>query len=461
MDHSTRAWAMWIGRALTISISISMSGCTDHPLPEGAYLCHASTECPAMWFCRDDDRCWRTPDDAGAAMDAGDAGSTADTDAPPRDASTGPGVTVVARRELVALPGLEVIFHDAAGAVLESRVTDAMGRATSTVPGVGAVTLARPDLGGVANLATVWGVAVPDTITFDLTSMDGYTTRGVSLPGTFAGATDYVVSGGCNSDVNTDPTVGFSVCDFVGATNIVAFAYGADPLPLAYASILGEPELENVTFTEWHTDFVTLPTSVSGGDASATVQVRATILIRAGGIGVGAMDGRSGDLTLIPGLSLATVLVEGVATETTASGPVIREDLVAYRSGLPAAISLDVSTAPEVVSYAADRSDPEHPRVSWVTTGVVPQSVIGYFRYAPAGLVQWTVVGPGTSTELALPSLPDTHAEWRPTPEVPDYQISLGALDPPVSYAEVIAHPLGGGGGSPDRAASASMSGHF
>lgn len=58
-----------IALLLEFFIGIVLVACSP-PIPDGRFACGQDADCPTGWFCRSDQRCYATSDDADASLDA-------------------------------------------------------------------------------------------------------------------------------------------------------------------------------------------------------------------------------------------------------------------------------------------------------------------------------------------------------------------------------------------------------
>jgi hypothetical protein len=137
-------------------------------------------------------------------------------------------VTVLATAGALPLAGLRVVFHDANGAVLETKLTGADGKATSTgaIPAMATAILAD---GESTHLYTWMGVASGDVLQLErpvqYAELGQYT---VTLPGPFGTADEYFAYAGvCSGEANaTSATIGIQTPCVAGTqASVLASAY--------------------------------------------------------------------------------------------------------------------------------------------------------------------------------------------------------------------------------------------
>ncbi len=370
--------------------------------------------------CGDDDEHGATtsidPDasspDGSPAVPSADGSDGSDGD----DAGTDAGLRSVTITVLDARgpkPDIRVVFHDATGAVLETKLTGADGKASSTGP---LPAMASAALSAGSHIVTFVGVesgddlVVRDPEPIDLAKPLGR--YAVKVPTPFSGATQYVfLAGGCQTAVETSPSADvafYPFCIREPATVLVRADQGY--YPQAYAFKKGNPVLTDggtleVTTGAW-ANWKRFEFAHRMGEGSSR-----QLLEIADGHGYQSVKStlESPDLA-------AYSLIEGFADELQATAWVPRRMLI-KRFAPTDRVEFDPADLPPLFSDPSfDASDPTRPRVAWASDTTNTDGGYVYLTFGPETAprkYRWTfIVPPGTASVVA-PALPsELAAPW-------------------------------------------------
>ena len=382
-----------------------------------------------------------------AMMAAGCGGKAA----PPPDGSTA-AATVRVVDPAGPREGIDVVFHDAAGAVTGHSKTDARGEVVGTVTPDAIVTVASigdgtraltsvlgVEAGDVLEIAIPWGARAARTVG----------TVAVSFPSGPAGTDNYQVIAGCATAASQAPTtltLAISEpCAVGGRVAILALATaggGVIGYAVADADAAGTPTL--VALPAWRTDLITLDvatTSPAGAEVFVATRLDqgATSWFAGGGMPPALSVSRPaafGDSAVVHGFVRWTE-VPAFASVASRTAPI------------PGAFQLDVAseTLPRVRDLVVDSSDLASPVITWRYDGdpTTADGAVASLRWDDEGddpLVWNFVAPPGPSPAVTVPRLPDALALWRPTsPDPSSLTADVFERDSFAGYATVRAAP--------------------
>ncbi len=365
-------------------------------------------------------------DDCDARVD--EIASCDPRDAGVRDGAVdaGPGPTVV-RILLGGMPvaGRVIVFHDAAGDVIETQLTDASGEASSASLAVSAFTWAADS--PVTTLETFTAITAGSLNVVEEPATPALRRFDVTLPGSFAGASDYEVAlqaegaSACalGGAVVTDPSevVSVDLCAPLDApVQLVARALDATGTVLAYTFAVDQ-YVASLAPAPWRTTFASLPIAVGGVARSATVRVYGRRGRSEVAVGVAETDSSS-SVSYIPGVARDGFALTAGFVELLGGSD--REFLIHYSSvaALPSTYSVDLAAdvPPAFTSVSAIESPSvARPTVSWTRgAGEVDYVGVRLSYMCGARSCTWSVLAPGSVTAISMPALPDLLADVRP-----------------------------------------------
>jgi hypothetical protein len=402
---------------ILIALCACLVGCHRAPA-EGRFVCATAQDCPTGWVCRPDNFCWSTAsqDDGGFETSVRDAGA---------DAASSPITAVVHGADGTAF-GFHVLFHDRDGNVLDQRVTDATGTAVSDVEGIDALTVINP--GSPFTILITVTALQPGTV-FNLDNRVMAPQRAVVLPGAFAGAAYYEVSGQCGAANGFDATIPLMVCDD-GSGEIAALAMDSSNRALAYAHQVS-PGTGEVALSAWATDFRDVAVSyvnTPAGQLSTRVTSAPLDSLQLSDFGSDPSVVR-----VVPNFAgvyrtSSTVAESSGGHSQTVS--VERDD-----APIPSAMLIDFADAPGLQNLSADRSNPSRPQVSWTVSG--GQADLTSVTLSYPGVL-WSTLLSGDRVTVRVPALPDEYASLRPVAALDSYSISRSNYSRILSYDELL-----------------------
>lgn len=358
------------------------------------------------------------PDSGGPLADA----------SPDGDAAQAQAVTVVVATRKGPRAGVTVVFHDATGAVLETKTTDATGRATSNaagpIPAMATALLGKES--GDREIFTWTAVEAGDELA--VADHELYETLGsysVVLPGlvTDAGgvaATSYIVNLGVCSGSGSSSPIGMNLdTQCTGATNAPLLAANDDtgtPLTYAFKKNVPPPADGGVVNVDGLTAWAAPSTfTVTVQNKPGVLGLNVSLLQIANGVATPnytafALDGADeAKFKVAPGYA------DAYQATATAPGTAIGANrrLGARVAGSMTATVFDFQQAlPELESATVDAVDPLRPSLSWAANATLAGSdgglVTTTYSYPDQGTVRWTlVVPPGATTgSVKAPALP-------------------------------------------------------
>ncbi len=389
--------------------------------------------------------------EAGPPSEAGPVGDSA-VDAPVAPKS----VTVSVVRGLGPAAGVTVVFHDAAGAVLESKVTGSDGRALSSdgvVPAQASLLLG----GGSNRHIITWTAVEPGDVLVARDEDNGSDPGGslaVVTQGTFAdgGAATMTASvGDCTGYSQTSPIqifLGNACTRSTAAILARALGPGAGNSPvLAYAFAKGKPSapvdggVGSVAVGPW---IGPTTTKVTPKNLPSETSANAVLYEIADGLGILNETGSRSRID-----PATTYLVApGFADAYQAGARIYPNNAVGAvisiaRRGAPAATNdIDFAGAPAVIDSATlDTSTIAQPSVAWTTQGGASLATMDggaivlswYDQRESSGT--WTFVVPPGSKSVKAPTLPKAAEAWAPH-GANDAGGAVTFQDPTVIFAE-------------------------
>lgn len=354
------------------------------------------------------------PSEAGSFDSAVDAAPSAQS------------VTVSIARAGGVAAGVTVIFHDAAGEVLESKTTGANGKATSSgavVPAQVSILSGSRGLGNT-HIITWTGVEGGDELLVRDTGDGGPAgTYLVTPPAPFAGAPTTQVSIGRCANTGLSPVTVFLEADCVRPSMaILASALGPNQAVLAYAFAKAQPAVPTdgggaaATLGPW-----VVPTEVTVSGTNVPESATAQRLFMQIADGLGFQDDSAalgtGTFTTAPGFAEAHQggILVALASPLGAS-------LVIVKRGAPAAsIAVDFATAlPAIASAEVVTTTLARPLVNWTTAANAPLTaadggavMISWFdRSETVGT--WTLIVPPGAKTAKAPAMPAAAGDWLP-----------------------------------------------
>ncbi len=404
--------------------------------------------------CVDDD-----PSNPGFQFDGGglDAaspdGTTPETGVPPvgidagGDAAPAP-VTVILTRAGAPASGVTVVFHDASGAVLDTRTTDASGQAAMVVPAGSQVTavfgtVTNPELvtiagvepGDVLRAAEPLAAAQPPFPSIDIESAPASPPAGtayyVARVGSCSNSVN-VVDGGQTGPINVTLDPG---CTNGSTVSVVVEAKSAGSATLGFASLASASIADAGVVTP-------MPVDVGGTWADAGAQALQVVgadpvasgnavyseIMNSGAISsftnvVGNADGGPLQLSfeVHPGVA-ANGQYEVNYREDLSSGVAFRA--IAGRSASGGSPSIDVAQMmPALTAADVDAGVPARPAVTWASsTPVTADGLFVRVRWwesptdgGPYVSGHWTMVVPPQTQVIQAPQLPPALAAYAPS----------------------------------------------
>jgi hypothetical protein len=379
----------------------------------------------------------------------------ADPNAPDAQ-TTGPLTVTVYQENGSPQSGVSVVFQKADGSVVQRLMTDGDGEASSTVDAGDQVTVARVTSNNTHEVFTFVGVkpgdhlhtGQPRTTLFD----QSYGQLQVQLKA-FPGALSYRIDTGCPYSATPDPNLLakvdlYAVChDPNGVVPVYATAYDELGRAIAYeVGSLGGGGVGSLSMGDaWRTDFTTASFTVTDTPIESPLYPHVYLDTAP------APETWSFDPTL-PVSPTAGENVNGTAVLPKQLGTGYIYDVEQYyyagvqtqyrllsqrKSGaIAASLALD---GDDLLPYITGRGlvgtgDPTRPKLTWT----VAASLGG----ADGGIVQtswydgnaqvyhvWSLAVPPGATEVKLPALPDSLADFRPTADLAPREPDVVVLD--------------------------------
>lgn len=380
-----------------------------------------------LFACENDENAGALAAPDGGALELDSSAPALDSAAPPPPVTS---VTVTVLGNDGPRSGVLVVFHDANGAVLETKTTAADGKATSTgaTPAMASALLSHS---GQRDIVTWTELEAGDELAVN--DFDFFTDRGgyeVSLPALFDGAAYYDARvGDCASgtprwtgtEAKSVPLRtgcvraqnGVLVDAFDENDNVIAHAFaknvalpGATPLAVPVGNFVAP------------TDIVVAETNIP---AEASNYAEVTQIV--GGVGYetfgGASDGFPKTFQTATGFADA---VQAVVYTSEAGGAARVLGRRVAPPVAPGTFSFDFATAlPLITGGMTDVTDPRRPLMTWTSTSSLSAADGGFVQFMQylGGDTQltWTFVIPSGVTSMKAPSLPADADAWLPGAE--------------------------------------------
>jgi hypothetical protein len=338
------------------------------------------------------------------------------------DAPSGAGVTVRVTRAGLAASGIQVVFHDDAGAVLEVVTTGASGEATST--GV-APAMASALLGGdgaPSRRIVTWVGVKPGDVLLAVDELDPTVVGHYDVSfEPFAGAVSYAAaSGACAAGGAVSPiSIPLSKQCLHVANSVLAIANDGAGTPLAFAFAKGAPPpapdggTGAVALGAWLTP-APLEVTVTNAPAGSLDAIVAEY--SEGGTYLGPTKSFTGGTTT---LQYAPGFAEALQPVLVHAGPAGGVRSLIKRVAPSPTVAFDFATAlPALLTGTRNMADLKRPVLSWTAASPLSKSdggdVILSWRDAQERPVSWTLVVPPTATTVKAPALPAEASAWLP-----------------------------------------------
>jgi hypothetical protein len=354
------------------------------------------------------------------------------------------GVTMVVRfGNRAPAPNIDVVFHEANGAVLAIAKTDADGVASSMVPGIAMVTaLAGDPATDDLEAATILEVAAGDMVTHVL----DYGYDPIVPPqqiGTIAPTYPPNAPSGTNGwklalldrYVTTASPTGQTVmvttdslrAGTTGTVDAIAFAL-QNGNALAYVSLpgiaLAASGTTNVDMSgmSWRTDFATfesvftnMPAGTPAARPTASIDIFGTMFELQAGGPIDVTPGATVSRQFQYARDLGTTRVHSVFDMFFGTVPSPRSYLRYQKLGpVRSQDTMDASTLlPRFTSLLASETTTVRPRLTY-TIEAAPTAADGGYAYFEWEDGQWQFLFPPDVTSMQVPELPDALGTWRP-----------------------------------------------
>jgi len=379
--------------------------------------------------------------------------------------------------------GVDVVFGDASGAVLQHTQTDASGLASFTMDAGGMVTLLvrNPDNEDAPSLQTITDLRPGDVVqTYASSTSSASVPRLGSVQIDFperrvpSGTVAIQIDLGCQSrylyPAYGDRLQGYVVDVYqycaqpAGALDISVTALNGDFVPLAFSTckgiVLNPAGKTPAHFTTgWRTDFRKFGIEYTNVVAGMTRLLPSVTPVHEGtsrgpyqGANVEVAAGESGTRTIrYPDLAEALAFgVELLPAANAYNGPLIVYQR--YFPDLPESARVDFATdvPPLVTNVALTDGTTVRPGATWSAPADLPNVDLGSFnidwQVGRYNYAYWSVAfPPGAQPPLRVPALPEELAAFRPPPDPQRLRLSGVSLesDSTVSgYHEFLAAPL-------------------
>jgi len=355
------------------------------------------------------------------AFDAPASDSPAPDAEPPKPA----GVTVSVTRAGLPAAGISVVFHDAAGAVLQVVATGSDGKATSTgaAPAMASALLGGSGAVTRRHVVTWVDVKAGDVLsTIDFADPTVVAQYEVSF-GSFAdgGAVAYNAgSGTCGGSGDSPIAIPLSRGCLNATSSVLGIALdvASDPIAVAYKKGIAAPSTDGgvgaVTLGPWLTPstLTVTVTNAPAGSIDALVgefSEGATYLSR-----TRSFVGGETTLAFAPGFAEA---LEPAVLAVNATGGGTRALIKRIPPG--PAVAFDFATAlPAILTGTNDWSNVARPVIAWTSASPLSGSdgghvTLGWTDQGHEG--GWTFIVPPSATSVKAPALPAEAAAWLPT----------------------------------------------
>lgn len=368
-------------------------------------------------------------------------------DAPPpdKDADVVPAVTVTVTSSRGPKAGVTVVFHDATGAVIETKSTGADGKVahTGTPPSMVSALLA---VGSTRHIVTWTGAEVGDALVVrdtDTSEQIGlYSVTFADFPET--GAETYRVLSPCGSSESNGTATELPL--YQGCTRaqnaVLAAAHSGAGQITSHSFKKGNPNVTDggtgaISLTGWNAPS-SFTSTVSNLPGETFVDSR--LLEIADGSGFwndsGSTDGSSTSFTTATGF--ADALQASTQFESNGSVRSITKRLAPAPS-----VAFDFATLlPPVTGAEIDTTDPRRPIVHWTSeSAVVADGGLVHFNFSRSDEVSgdWTFVVPSGATSIKAPSMPAEAADFLPA--AADSGLESYIAQPEIAFIEADAIP--------------------
>jgi hypothetical protein len=398
----------------------------------------------AVFACEDD------PSNLGGpsfGLDAGpqpalDSGSQPFDGSSP-DAPVGPPKVTVSIRSAEGAPkaNVLVVFHDATGAVLETKVTGADGKASSTgvLPSMAS---ALVESGFRRNIVTWTGVENGDELVLRDVAVQSEDVLGqvnVTLPGPFQNSTqyDYAAAGCSNGSDSTTATIYLFPYCARSPSSILATGRNVDGQIVGHSFKKGNAVPTDGGAVDVATGAWKPPSNVVlTVDNIAQNFASAELIEVADGYGYrnDFAQGLEGTRTF----TIADGFADALQANLYLSGePLGVRQIIAKRVAPTGSLTIDAAQAlPAITSVDVTGADSQRPVVSWsATTGSFDGGLIRMWYYgAEEANYHWTFVVPPGSSSVTAPALPAEAASFLPTKD--DAGATAVFRDPQVLFLE-------------------------
>lgn len=357
-------------------------------------------------------------------------------------------VSVVVANRKGPRQGIVVVFHDATGAVLETKTTDATGRATSNAAGpipAMATALLGKDIGLSRHILTWTGVEAGDElIAEDPEAYDPLGKFAVTLPGSLtddAGtvATSFTARIG-NCEGYGDPTAPIDLFvsnQCTGPQNapiVTAYDQGGTPLGFAFKKNVAPPidagtvNVDPLTgWTAMNTFTVTVQNPPGVAPLNANLLEIASSVATSNGTAYIFDGNNQAKFKVAPGYADAyQASVRYFDTGKT------RRLATRFASAATSATFDFQQALPEITDVTVDAADRKRPSLSWTSASSLAGTDGGYLRatvsFENEDRTKWTIVVPpgATSGTVKAPSLPGAEsALFLPDPDASSPNWSL------------------------------------
>ncbi len=358
------------------------------------------------------------PPDGGDAADA--APSTAN-------------VTVIG---LDGLPkaGVAVVFQDAAGAIVEAKTTDALGRAQRTVADGTMVTVAVGGI-GVRELVTFLGIKNGDEIVaFDVGFPPSAGSVSIDVPANPPpGVLSFTAQvGDCPSGFSQTPIQVSLIpsCQAKGKAPAVVLGYNDSNQLAAFAFKKDNPlttdggTAQITGLSAWSPTIGALTLAFKNAPAStqsvlmSNAEIASAVLLHQES-GAGSTGGAGNtSVRIFPGYSDA---MQTQWTVDATAGSIVTDTLIA-KSMAPqpsdSTVSMDLASLfPAFTASTVDGADLAHPKLAWTAAGPFTGADGGFARIkwiAGNDNVGWSFIFPPGTTGVQGPQLPPALSAWVP-----------------------------------------------
>lgn len=357
----------------------------------------------------------------GTRTDAGDTPAT-------------PNVTVVVRGGAGPVAGVRVVFHGADGAVVETMLTGADGKATSTGDTTPAMATALLVQGTTHHVVTWTDLEGGDELAVrDIAGQDPVGSYTVTTP-TLDGATEFFAAIGTCRESLPGATVIYPECSVGAPFNVLARANGATGV-LGFAFLKNAPPPAQagtaVTVGAWATPR-TVTVSATG---AGTETIRSRFFQVAGGLAYDEQDEFLNETTQSFEYASADAFPDALQATIALGG----FDSVRLQTRRAPANATAITFAfgdflPEITAPTFDAATPARPKLSWTGDTAATTGGIAHFGYdgAEDGFFDWTFVVKAGTTSVQAPALPAEAAAWVPPPTTTIDEL----YDPQIDFLE-------------------------